>query len=128
MGFLSRPEEKASSLSGCPAPAQFCSRAAALATKSKQVSVPKRGSPQADLPHCCETGLCTLSEARGIGADFQVARWKKRVDLQRLKGEGEAPLLSSLPGHHGQHLCEVLDVLEALSPMPVPGGRQAGGD
>lgn len=50
------------------------------------------------------------------------------MDQQRPRGEGEAPLSSSAQVHHGQRLPEAPGVLGALSPLLVPGGRQARGD
>lgn len=58
-------------------------------------------------------------------ADFKVAWWRKRKWICRDKGEREKP---SPTGQHGQCFPEALGILAALSPLLVPGGRQAGGD
>lgn len=92
MGFLSRQEERTSS-PGQPPSSHSVLLWGSSSGHRKQAGVcPQAGITVGRSARCCETGLCTLSEAEGIGADFHVAWWKKRKWICRDRGEREKPL------------------------------------
>lgn len=95
MGFLSSPEEKASCLSSCPAPAQFCSRAATQATKASRWVSPSGARRRHICPivvkqgfaHCPRPGeLMLTSKLPGRRREIGSAETERR-------GRSPSPLL-----------------------------------